>query len=457
MHKRKHAAAAGSALLASALLLAACPGGGDKAGGDRAKADAAAPCTAPASWFPTTPQPENFQVDDNNCNFHQWAWQEFLWLMQPSESGGQANFLGFAYPQDLFVAAPAPYPGRGQGSSLTFLPRDVKDDEAFDAESIHQAGGGGVLIDQAGQPVYYAIHINDEWYNFAASNGFNTQAGFLAASDTLNFPTAGEGTIEVKTSWRVATLGDSVLIPNASARFFTTQGQVPRVTVVDSQYVTDTTQMIPATLALIGMHVVGTVPGHPEFIWATFEQVDNAPMCSATPTGATNDSTGAPWSLYPGNLQCDSCNQVNKPASFNPTPICRVLAYGDTSTSSPNAQNIQSLNASVQSQLASNSVLRFYRLVGGQWTTPGGLPATFGANSNVRGSPLLANTTMESFHQDVSDSITCFSCHNPDPPEFPKNLNVSHIWPFKSTPAAAAPAAAPAAAAPAAPKGTTRR
>jgi len=193
------------------------------------------------------------------------------------------------------------------------------------------------------------------------------------------------------------------------------------------KYVADTTQLVPATLALIGMHVVGTVPGHPEFIWATFEQVDNAPLCSATPARAVNDSTGNPWSLYPGNLQCATCNQVNSPASFKPTPICRVLAYGDTSTTTPNAQNIQSLNASVQSQLASNSILRFYRLIGGQWTTPGGLPATFGDSSNVRGSPLLANTTMESFHQDTSKNITCFTCHNSGP----KNLNVSHVWPFR--------------------------
>jgi hypothetical protein len=441
MRNRNHAVLAGPAVLASLLLLAACGdgnggGGSQKADTTAAVASADSACTAPASWFPTVQQPVNFQVDDNNCNFHLWAWQEFMWLMQPSSGGGPANFLGFADPVDLFVANPLPYPGRATSEPLTFRLRDVKDDETVDAESIAQAGGGGVLIDQAGQPVFYAIAVDSTWYNFARTNGFNTQAGFGGASDTLNFPTAGTGAIEVKSSWRVAAIGDSVLIPDASSRFFTTRTRIPTVTIVDSQFVADTTKMRDATLALVGMHVVGTVPGHPEFIWATFEQVDNAPMCSATPAPARNDSTGNPWSLYPGGVDCATgkCNQVNKPAAFNAIPICRVLAYGDTSTTSPNALNIQSLNASVQGQLASNSILRSYRLVGGQWTTPGGLPATLGSGSNVRGSPRLANTTMESFHQgsipDGSGALTCFTCHNGGTTRSPKKLDVSHVWPL---------------------------
>ncbi len=441
MRNRHYAVLAGPAVLAS-LLLAACGGdngyggGGQTADTTAAAAAADSACTAPASWFPTAPQPVNFQVDDDNCNFHRWAWQEFMWLMQPSGGGGQANFLGFADPVDLFVATPPPYPGRATSEPLTFRLRDVKDDESVDAESIAQAGGGGVLIDQAGQPVFYAIAIDSTWYNFARTNGFNTQAGFQGAPDSLNFPTAGAGAIEVKSSWRIAAVGDSVLIPDASSRFFTTRTRIPTVTIVDSQFIADTTKMRDATLALVGMHVVGTVPGHPEFIWASFEQVDNAPMCSATPAPALNDSTGKPWSLYPGGVGCatGNCNKVNKPASFTPIPICRVLAYGDTSTATPNSQNIQSLNASVQGQLASGSILRSYRLVGGQWTTPGGLPATLGSGGNVRGSPLLANTTMESFHQGTvqgaKGAITCFNCHNGGTARSPKKLDVSHVWPL---------------------------
>jgi hypothetical protein len=437
MHKRNFPGA-GSALLV-ALLLAACGNRREDTGRTAAHTGAApadSACTAPATWFPTVQQPVNFQVENDNCNFHRWAWQEFLWLMQASGTGGEANFLTLANPNDLFVDNPLPYPGRPEGAGLTFMPRDRKDAELMDAEAIHQAGDNGVLIDQAGQPVFYTILLDSTWYNFARSNGFNTAAGFRAAADTLNFPTGGTGALEVKTAWRVAAVGGSTYIPDAASRFFTTQAQIPTVTVQGGAFVTDTTKMRAATLALVGMHVVGTVPGHPEFIWATFEQVDNAPLCSQTPTGATNDSTGSPWSLYPANLRCTSetCNLLPKQASFTPTPVCRVAAYGDTSLKSPNVQNIQALNASVQSQLASGSVLRFYRLIGGQWTFPGGLPVTTGDSTNLRGSSLLANLTMESFLQwKVNVDTTCFTCHNAPSERFPKKIEVSHVWPRSFT------------------------
>jgi hypothetical protein len=429
MHDRK-------LIVGVALLLVAACGRGDGRTGDNVHVAAAADsaCTAPASWFPTARQPVNFQVGDDNCNFHRWAWQEFLWLMQPSGSGSEANFLTLAYPNDLFAANAGPYPGRTGGGQLKLMPRDLKDVDLVEPEAIHQAGDNGVLIDQAGQPVFYTILLDSTWYNFARSNRLNTRDGFRNAPDTLNFPTGGTGAIELKTAWRVAAVGDSTYIPDAASRFFTTQALIPTVAIADGRYVTDTTRMRTATLALAGMHVVGTVPGHPEFIWATFEQVDNAPLCSQTPT-ADNDSTRAPWSLYTANLPCANggCNVAHDSlhASFAPTPVCRVAAYGDTSTTSPNARNIQTLNASVVSQLASGSVLRFYRLIGGQWTTPGGLPAVFGSSTNVRGSSLLANLTMESFLQPAASGggKTCFTCHNAPAGRSPKKVEVSHVWP----------------------------
>jgi hypothetical protein len=398
-------------------------------------------CTAPANWFPVVEQPVDFPVDDN-CSFHQWAWQEFLWLAQlPGDGSAEANFLGLAYPSDLFVANPAPYPGRPTGAALLrVLPRDVKDDEHLDVEAITQAGSGDVLIDQAGNVVFYSVLIDSTWYNFARSNGFNVPATLLSAPDTLNFPTDGPGSLELKTAWRVAVLGDSTYIPNAATRFFTTQGYVPAVRIDSGKIVPDTTAFSLATLALVGMHVVGTVPGHPEFIWASFEHVDNAPPCAATPAPASGPGGGA-WSLYPAGLSCPvdangnaaPCNvgHGGQPVtSFAPTPVCQVNPWGGA-PGSDNAANIQSINASVAAQLPpAKAVLANYVLVGGQWTSPGGLPATSGTNTNIHGSPLLANTSMESFTQ--AYGTTCFSCHNPSPGAqgfSGKNLSVSHVWP----------------------------
>src|SRR5262249_8299645 len=43
----------------------------------------------------------------------------------------------------------------------------------------------------------------------------------------------------------------------------------------------------PATLALVGMHVVGSASSQPRLIWATFEHVDNVPMASYSYTSTT--------------------------------------------------------------------------------------------------------------------------------------------------------------------------
>ena len=55
---------------------------------------APAPCLAKNTWFPhsMTPRPNdggNFVI---NCDFHQWAWQMFLWLTQVTGPNGELRF-----------------------------------------------------------------------------------------------------------------------------------------------------------------------------------------------------------------------------------------------------------------------------------------------------------------------------------------------------------------------------
>jgi hypothetical protein len=303
--------------------------------------------------------------------------------------------------------------------------------------AITQAGSEDVLVDQTGHVTYYSIHLDQTFYDFVRSHGFNVAAGAMAAPDGLDFPLNGPGTVELKSAWRVVSTADSVFIPDAANRFFTTRAFVPKVSIVNGKIVAGT-ERIPVTVALIGMHVVGTIPGHPEFIWATFEHEDNAPDCAETPQPANNPLTSQPWSLYTAALTCSNpfssqCNigHAKKPVtSFAPTPVCRSTPWGDRNPDSPNAVNIRDLNASVVGMLPpARSVLSHYFLVGGTWTT-GQLPATV---SNMKGSLKLANTSMESFTQ----SQGCFSCHNAiptDPVPFArKHIAVSHAWPFLPT------------------------
>src|SRR5262249_2414483 len=55
------------------------------------------PCTAPASWFRHSQTPEQnsagFPSNPNNCDFHQWSWNAFLWLTQTVQ--GELRFETF--------------------------------------------------------------------------------------------------------------------------------------------------------------------------------------------------------------------------------------------------------------------------------------------------------------------------------------------------------------------------
>lgn len=386
------------------------------------------PCTAPAAWFPTTPQPMDFKATIN-CDFHQWAWQQFLWLTQPSDANpSELNYQTLAWPHDLFVDNPTAYPGRSE-SKLRIGPRVRKTDESQNLEAIKQAGSGDVLVDQSGNLVYYTAAVNDVYYNFIKDNGFNLKSNILAADPKLDFPTTGAGSLEIKIAWRIAVMDGVTYIPNQQD-FITTQAEVEYWEFKDNKWV-DSGTMKEATVTMVGMHVTGTIPNHPEFIWATFEHVDNAPICAATSGGnipSTNPATGNRWSFYPGNLDCPdtgSCNQgstVDKDDG-EPNPVCLVDPNGGGNAE--NQTNITTLNASVLQQLG-DDVRHNYFYGGGIWTNNGELPPT---STNERGSLKVENTTMETFFQ---GELNCFSCHNTNPYSqdwgtTKKNIFLSHL------------------------------
>jgi hypothetical protein len=378
-------------------------------------------CKADPAWFqPGGPPEPDFRKDfTTNCDFHRWAVQEFLYLVQP-EANKNARFLNLASPHSLFLYTgdkPAPYPGKpitrfqlGKGmaglqspgtanapSPIVFLPRTVKTpDGTFDGHT--QAGSNAILTDQKGQWVYYTSTINRWYYDFVLDHSYYTLLGLLGAPAATAFP---EGTVETKTAWRIAAKEGKTYIPDADQSYYTTVANICRDASCSAY--------VEATMALVGFHVVGTVHGHPEMIWATFEHRSNAPGCAATPSQD-------PFSFYTSKRDCGTsplwrnCNQ--KPTdNTKPSEVCRVHPYGEPAAAESvgNTANIQRLNQSYYGQLPEGSVWRNYFYAGSTWTTgkvgPDGLIVT--AGTEVRGSTKLANTSLESFTQEQN----CFSCH----------------------------------------------
>lgn len=402
-----------------------------------------------------TPADSASFADTSDCNFYKWSARMFLWLTSPLGN----NRLVLDSPALFDVSAKAesgPEKGtrhfiRNDGTDdNTFALRDLKPiDEPI--EEIGQAGSGGVLMSQGQSLVYYGVHTNDVFAQFLTANKthelnppatrFPTSTGWDAGI-TPPPPLLNPDTLamELKTAW--------IIVPEAQqADFVTIDATVPAYAKCDQatsggfeQWVQSETRNV--TLALVGMHVVGSVKGHPEMIWATVEHKRNAPNneywisfdtpfrtidvpVPYNPSGDwlffSKDDVHTPRSqlnrqlMKAGSVTCttggrsytDSPGILATTASgMAPSSTYRVNPWGDapTSASAANNNKIIALNQSVIRQLATGDVRANYLMHGAIWTD-GTIPTAPGAPTI--GSTRLANTTMETYTQ----SDNCFDCH----------------------------------------------
>lgn len=159
-------------------------------------------------------------------------------------------------------------------------------------------------------------------------------------------------------------------------------------------------------VGLVGFHIGTKVEGNPQWIWSTFEQVNNVPTQGQTPTQAH-------YNFF--NPDCDdNCTAVNEPPPrpWNPansnTPssqIERVIPI-DSDTAALNTLYQQKLQAAVPGSVWVN-----YELVSTQW------PTNAGSLTDPTGNPapaFLANTTLETYIQGrvKQTSSSCIQCHN---------------------------------------------
>lgn len=327
-----------------------------------------------------------------------------------------------------------------------------------------QAGSlSGVLLGQNQSLVYYATMVNDvfAFFQTGVANGNisnpnnvfpTTQAEVnavvnYAASKGVKIPDQEALTMEVKTAW-IDTSGLDALGLKAS-NYITVNTSVPLYNKSNPLLWIPTGQNKPVTLALVGMHVVGSTNGHPEMIWATFEHLSNTPNAAysyTSNTGATvnvaQDTTGA-WlfsslksatpNVQLANFKASPNITANTSTPIGPSDTLRWKAWGSGSDAAnvllENTEVI-STTSSVLNQLIKGDVRANYMLTGATWTIGG---KTVTATNQV-GTNLLNNTTMETYDQGIgstkSSGSNCFSCHSngSQPVNQPANTSVSHIY-----------------------------
>jgi len=403
-------------------------------------------CPADASWItaPSFPDPDAFD-SESNCGFHRYAYQTFFKLVSPYNGGGADDlvFEHFAVPSQLFIpSGPATtYADRPQSGAL-LMPRLAKGDTASDI-SVFQAGPGNkALIDQAANITYFGNHLNETYWDFVVEQKLFDLSTLQNVDPKMVFP---NGSLELKSAWRLASTDDgTVYLADAESRYFTIKASVPSVSMNDmGQIVEDPSKPINGTLALVSLHVTGVVQEHPEFIWATFEHQDNAPLCDNL---TAQSPSGHDWNFYNGTAPRDALNQFDISNPLAVVNTCLETAYGGGSDANQSA--IRTLNANVQAVIKPEMDARLpnYSLVGGVWATGAQngdyitqIPLNNGAyppDSNgprQAGSLDLANVTLETFTQDQN----CFACHNGGKHEVAigdqsttigaKNLNLSHF------------------------------
>ncbi|MNJ83147.1 hypothetical protein D3C87_05610 [compost metagenome] len=384
-------------------------------------------CIVDPSWFPhaQTPAPEEgigspFDTSSTtNQIFHQWSWNKFLWLTKP-DKGGNPLFLNTAKVKQV----------TSNMDSIT-----VPSGTTVVIQDTAQAGSGALLQTNpnynngVGGKVYYSIHMNPKMYDAARIFAAGIKKGVIKPTNKEAFPV---GSFELKVAWVPVSA-----IPQAkqSSYYITTASLSTNA----GKSFTNT------KVALIGMHVVGVVQNHPEFIWATFEHDDLSPDYDWAKNAASSDSDqllfkkGSVSGI--GGITYNTTTQLGNP----PNQVFDLFQYGiprnsdgsfmTTSQQEPaDFQNVDGINQCVKSQL--NDVWKNYFYNGSIWLNTDGknhkeqiqLIDSLGYDisnatpgSFARGSLNCANVTMETFTQTFTSSIdsinvnnlaNCFSCHS---------------------------------------------
>lgn len=400
-------------------------------------AKAAAGC-AGVSWLDPR-QPPAFLTDvgqaagSGDCQFHEFASQNlFALVLGPSPAIRTWPTAEQVFPTT--AEGPTTCASAPLGSTVGPLLRKVSAAAtAVGVGEIIQATGEP-LVDQDGRYVQYEIRVNPQLCEVVSRCQLYKKqcvAKALGANPAFRFP-AGDaktpGVAEVKLAWRVMETCDLPDSPSKCKKDNLTDFLTVKQTV--EPYSPKNQGAMKVTLGLVGFHLIQKTPSRPEFVWATWEHVSNAPVCAGVDNSVCQDpsaasaaiGTASGWSLAnPPASNEPNCKEANPPncanqayynkeaASQQPTTqVCRVYPCG-----SGDQSDIASLNKAIRAKLGGNVWSRYF-LVGTLWGNKFDPAAPLPNEPVAAGSIYLANTTMETFIQVVQEPPvpqSCFACH----------------------------------------------
>lgn len=263
--------------------------------------------------------------------------------------------------------------------------------------------GNGPLIDQNGNYVRFEILLNEPMYDFILQNNLYSTFGQTNYNPggVVAFPSGVQngavGAVMLKIAWKIMGVGDDPTKFHTSLAYIFDPGATPKC---------DLKQV-----GLVGMHISHKTTNAPQWVWSTFEHVDNAPVSGNTLNPHYNFNDGKAANNPPNcGASGGTCNLVPSgtwdPNTGVKTPVQLVRLSDVTPTAKiENANFIAALKA-----VNAKSVFANYHLIGTQFPTD--ITST-GDPSGVPRPLFLANSTMETFLQGKAPRVSsdCAGCH----------------------------------------------
>jgi len=403
------------------------------------------PSTVPnPSNAPPNPTPEQFRPD-----FDWFSWESFIALNWPAGTGrGNPNqpdtpsvFTSMTNTTpvtwgtykanwelyDQYDKRPTPWDDYNAPYMPSLCPQAKPSDKQLlmvtkgdtELSDVNQAFSFP-LVDQASNFVFFEVRYNKAYYDFVRGDDTKPPTWLYFSK---NLPTdytqvplppnsaSSSDAIMIKAAWRNLT----PLPPAQRSRYYTINAWV---------YNSATKQCSQQPMGLVGFHIAQKTSLFTEWIWSTFEQVDNVPpqvdgVPSSFNNGTDNPPTGTQGFANRPQYQASSPGQL--PSNPTPTQVARI---NPIPTTPPGASTVD-VNNAFHNALPKSSVWQYYQLVITQWPTnpgPAGFkppanrgmyPKDCGAAFPVNGA---VNTTLETYFQNTTLATgafgnSCMSCH----------------------------------------------
>jgi hypothetical protein len=347
------------------------------------------------------------QDDINSAHreFDVLAWKAFIALNWPSEPNGQPSktktiadttaprmWQFWRTPDTIFVPegmSPKPWSGELQATNK-FLWKSAWRQHTTAASNTEAFSGP--LIDQNGKWVRYQIRVNREEFDYIVKNQLYSQDGQIQFGHRennnqielpVNEGNAKHGAIEIKLAWKELGPHDD------ASRFYTRE-----LTSELSEPAGSNGKAVPPRsfkAGLVGMHIAMRTESSPEWIWSTFEHIDNVRSNKNLDGTSTHPNFFDPYRPQPINV-LPAANAIldsntNLPKIVTDTSVKPDLWVESLTTTPVQVQRVKvptqvglnpedaqlsevtkTINHEMQMALrAQNSVFQNYELIDTQW------------------------------------------------------------------------------------------